>query len=273
MLYPSTAENQWLVVSFREDILISTYQFINSEQYSPNLKYFRLEGSVEYPTENWIDLGIYKASDEKGWKTFSVPQSTIRYLNISFISYHDIDTHYCTMNQIKVFGSTVVERMNKKFGVNEVNDTYVDKMDLDNLSRRPKELPSKKEHHPAIIDIEDNEYLDRWRAYMFGHGPWRDSFQDIDMQDHPDELTGQLVGIVKEILTWFKDIQRSEGEVEITDDVYNKMFDKIEHAEATVKKVINVIPKFLNTIAILQNKLFDHENRVYYIYIYIYIYT
>lgn len=52
-------EKKWVVIGLSEDILVTSIALANYEKYSSMLKEFQLLASTSYPTEKWINLGVY----------------------------------------------------------------------------------------------------------------------------------------------------------------------------------------------------------------------
>ena len=95
-------EKKWVVIGLSEDILVTSVALANYEKYSSMLREFQLLASTSYPTEQWINLGVYEAQARLGEQTFNVTDSSVhtRYLKIKF------NTHYgtedlCTLSQVR----------------------------------------------------------------------------------------------------------------------------------------------------------------------------
>ena len=96
-------EKKWVVIGLSEDILVTSVALANYEKYSSMLREFQLLASTSYPTEQWINLGVYEAQARLGEQTFNVTDSSVhtRYLKIKF------NTHYgtedlCTLSQVRL---------------------------------------------------------------------------------------------------------------------------------------------------------------------------
>ena len=46
-----------LVVNLSEDVAIDTITLRNSEDFSENPSLYKFYGSIDYPPENWVELG------------------------------------------------------------------------------------------------------------------------------------------------------------------------------------------------------------------------
>jgi hypothetical protein len=125
-----TTEPKYVVIGLSEDILVKQFAIANYERYSSHMKEIRLYGSVsihairEPNNQNWIHLGDFIAqwntnnhSNEKQIFTISEP-TWVRYVKVQFISHYG-DEYYCTISQISVHGSTVLQGFHEQW--NEEN--------------------------------------------------------------------------------------------------------------------------------------------------------
>ena len=95
-------EKKWVVIGLSEDILVTSVALANYEKYSSMLKEFQLLASTSYPTEKWINLGVYEAQARLGEQTFNVTDSSVhtRYLKIKFNTHHG-NEDLCTLSQVR----------------------------------------------------------------------------------------------------------------------------------------------------------------------------
>ena len=102
-------EKKWVVIGLSEDILVTTVALSNYEKYSSMLREFQVLASTAYPTEKWINLGLYTAEPRLGEQTFNISDSPAhtRYLKFKFLSHYGSED-LCTLSQIKVHGTTVI---------------------------------------------------------------------------------------------------------------------------------------------------------------------
>ncbi|CAM9719447.1 unnamed protein product, partial [Hapterophycus canaliculatus] len=74
-----------------------------------NLRKCKVLASQTYPVHEWLDLGTFTAKFVQGEQTFEIPQPAFaRYLKFKFLSHYG-DEFYCTVSQVKVHGSTMLE--------------------------------------------------------------------------------------------------------------------------------------------------------------------
>jgi len=103
-------EEKWVVVGLSEDIVVSQVVLANYEKYSSMLNEYQIRASTVYPTEQWQDLGTFRAAPKLGEQVFDMSgqaSSHTRYLRFDFLSHYDNDA-LCTLSQIKVHGTTVI---------------------------------------------------------------------------------------------------------------------------------------------------------------------
>ncbi|CBN77977.2 hypothetical protein (Partial), partial [Ectocarpus siliculosus] len=102
-------DKQWAVLGLSEDILVRSLVIGSHEKYSSLLKEFQVLASQTYPVNEWLDLGTFTAKFVQGEQTFEIPQPAFaRYLKFKFLSHYG-DEFYCTVSQVKVHGSTMLE--------------------------------------------------------------------------------------------------------------------------------------------------------------------
>lgn len=99
----------FVVIGLSEDILVTSVALANYEKYSSTVKEFQLLASTSFPTEEWINLGVYEAAARLGEQYFNVTTSSVhtRYLKFKFLTHYDNEA-LCTLSQIKVHGTTVI---------------------------------------------------------------------------------------------------------------------------------------------------------------------
>ncbi|XP_050219759.1 SUN domain-containing protein 4-like [Mercurialis annua] len=108
---PCSAEEKFVVIELSEETLVDTAVIANFEHYSSNLKDFELLGSLVYPTDTWIRLGNFTATNVKLAQRFSLQEPQwVRYLRLNLLSHYGSE-FYCTLSIIEVYGVDAVERM------------------------------------------------------------------------------------------------------------------------------------------------------------------
>lgn len=108
-------DKKYVVIGLSEDILVKIVKLSNYERYSSHVKEFTILASQEYPVKEWTDLGTYTALSKSGEQTFELKQAAwARYLKFKFLSHYGVE-HYCTVSQIKVHGSTMLQGFHEQW--------------------------------------------------------------------------------------------------------------------------------------------------------------
>ena len=114
------SEKKWLIIGLSEDVLVRTLVMENYEKYSSLLHEFQVLGSTSYPSSSWHDFGVYAAEARLGAQEFNLTTPAwARYLKFRFLSQHGSE-FYCTLSQIKVYGSTVLETFKREVEISEL---------------------------------------------------------------------------------------------------------------------------------------------------------
>ncbi|KAL5078444.1 hypothetical protein RYX36_017428 [Vicia faba] len=108
---PCSSEEKFVVIELAEETLVDTIEIANFEHYSSNLKDFELHGSLVYPTDVWIFLGNFTASNVKQAQRFVLQEPKwVRYLKLNLQSHYGFE-FYCTLSIVEVYGVDAVEKM------------------------------------------------------------------------------------------------------------------------------------------------------------------
>ncbi|XP_010498777.1 PREDICTED: uncharacterized protein slp1-like [Camelina sativa] len=108
---PCSTEGKFVVVELSEETLVNTIKLANFEHYSSNLKEFELQGTLVYPTDAWVHMGNFTASNVKHEQNFTLlDPKWVRYLKLKFLSHYGSE-FYCTLSLMEVYGVDAVERM------------------------------------------------------------------------------------------------------------------------------------------------------------------
>jgi Sad1 / UNC-like C-terminal len=105
---------KWVVIGLSEDILVKRVGIAMLERYSSHVKDFSLLVSTT-GTEAWRELGNFTAARAPGEQVFdmAVPMWA-RYVKFQILSHYGQE-HYCTVSQIKVHGSTVLQGFHEQW--------------------------------------------------------------------------------------------------------------------------------------------------------------
>jgi Sad1 / UNC-like C-terminal len=139
-IVPCEEKLKYVVVGLSEDILVKQIAIANYERYSSHMKELLLFGSASTLAirnqDQWIHLGNFIANTNTiyGVQTFDLIKPTwARYLKVEFVSHYG-DEYYCTVSQLSVHGSTVLQGFHEQW--NEGNDeTIEDEPDNDNTEK------------------------------------------------------------------------------------------------------------------------------------------
>jgi len=102
-------DKKWVVIGLSEDILVKELIIANYEKYSSIVNEFQVLGSQTFPTQEWRNLGTLGANFTQGEQKFQMLEPAwARYLKLRFLSHHGME-FYCTISQVKVHGSTMLE--------------------------------------------------------------------------------------------------------------------------------------------------------------------
>lgn len=108
---PCSVEEKFVIIELSEETLVDAIEIANFEHHSSNLKDFQLHGSLVYPTDVWVSIGNFTASNVKHAQRFVLPEPKwVRYLKLNLQSHYGSE-FYCTVSIIEVYGVDAVERM------------------------------------------------------------------------------------------------------------------------------------------------------------------
>ncbi|KAK7283823.1 hypothetical protein RIF29_13570 [Crotalaria pallida] len=108
---PCSTEEKFVIIELSEETLVDTIEIANFEHYSSNVKGFEIHGSLAYPTDVWVFLGNFTASNVKHAQRFVVQEPKwVRYLKLNLQSHYGSE-FYCTLSFVEVYGVDAVERM------------------------------------------------------------------------------------------------------------------------------------------------------------------
>ncbi|CAL0302549.1 unnamed protein product [Lupinus luteus] len=111
LLNPCSSEHKFVILQLSEEILVDKIYIANFEHHSSNLKDFHLHGSLLYPTDNWVFLGNFSASNVKQAQSFVLKEPQwVRYLNLNLQSHYGSE-FYCTLSIVEVYGVDAVDKV------------------------------------------------------------------------------------------------------------------------------------------------------------------
>lgn len=142
-------DKKFVVVSLSEDIRVEVIKLANYERFSSTVKDFQVMGSQTLG--KWADLGTYTAASGHGEQTFPLKSTTwARYLKFKFLTHHGAE-YYCTVSQIKVHGSTVVEGFHEQWKNDD--DTALADKKVEEIPPAVGTIPGKNQTSEPTTDI------------------------------------------------------------------------------------------------------------------------
>jgi len=172
MINECDMEEKWAIISLSEDILVDMVILVNLEYYSSNLKEFEILTTTHYPSEEWLSLGKFVAKDSHSWQAFKVKPTWARYIKLNLLTHYSGDL-YCTLSQVRVFGTTMLEGFRQDF------ESAADDLLLE-TNTTEKEIESKASSNSAtfefypphrfdIDEITSGENLEDFYSYIIGN--------------------------------------------------------------------------------------------------------
>ena len=220
------ADKKYVVISLSEDILVKQIKLSNYERYSSRVKEFQVLSSQEYPStggnsndnseENaaekdvWNTIGTYTVHSKSGEQTFELEEpSWARYLKFRFIS-HWGSEHYCTLSQIKVHGSTMLQGFHEQWiesenKINEEQELKEEEVVVD------KSVEIDQQQEEEVVDEEDGD-LDT--AAGDQHVEVGETDDRSDGVEQLGELSPETMGTDEQIGTESEEAEQLESSVD-----------------------------------------------------------
>ena len=153
-------DKKYVVVGLSEDILVKQIKLSNYERYSSRVKEFQVLVSQEYPVPNeeyWESIGTYEAESKSGEQEFELETpSWARYIKFRFLSHYGSE-HYCTLSQIKIHGSTMLQGFHEQWTGTEGKDTAEVEIEQ---SESSIDVEHSKEANEDEQDVEENSSVE-----------------------------------------------------------------------------------------------------------------
>eukprot|EP00956_Cyclotella_meneghiniana_P044065 scaffold300355_cov79-Cyclotella_meneghiniana.AAC.1 len=240
-------DKKYVVIGLSEDILVKIIQLANYERYSSHVKEFQVLASQEYPTQNndqWTDLGTYTALSKSGEQSFELKEPAwARYLKFKFLSHYGVE-HYCTVSQIKVHGSTMLQGFHEQWIESEMDNEDGDNVESNQnddeegqvqergeVAEERKEMKksSVNEQERATLDENSEQRIDE-QASEFTEADEVDGETDNDDTESAQEATSDELGFSDE----------PEHTAQGTDAVVNENADVVKEAEPSSTDNANI---------------------------------
>ncbi|CAO1617081.1 unnamed protein product [Jaminaea pallidilutea] len=105
--------NVYVVVELCDEIRIDSLVLANHEFFSRMFKRFKVSvaSSLGKATEEWKDLGIFRARNARGAQVFNISNPSTgfyRYVRIEFLEYYG-NEYYCPLSLLRVYGLTQLD--------------------------------------------------------------------------------------------------------------------------------------------------------------------
>ena len=143
-------DKKYVVIGLSEDILVKQIKLSNFERYSSHVREFHVLASQEYPApsaEYWTLIGTFEANARNGEQTFDLEEPAwARYLKFKFRSHYGAE-HYCTLSQIKVHGSTMLQGFHEQWIESE--------KELEQEMENQQQQQQQEDNHQGELDDSD----------------------------------------------------------------------------------------------------------------------
>jgi hypothetical protein len=109
--------SKWVVIGLSEDILVKRVGLAMYERYSSHVKDFALlaASTTTGGSDSWRSLGNFTAAPVPGEQIFDMKVPVwARYVKLVLLSHYGQE-HYCTVSQVKVHGSTVLQGFHEQW--------------------------------------------------------------------------------------------------------------------------------------------------------------
>jgi len=141
-------DKKFVVIGLSEDILVKQVKLANYERYSSHVQTFQILGSQTMG--DWVDLGTFDAHAGNGEQAFDLLEpSWARYLKFRFLSHFGME-HYCTISQIKVHGSTMLQGFREQWNDGDEHGGDVE-------SKEGQEVPDVSQNSTDAFSVETEQ--------------------------------------------------------------------------------------------------------------------
>eukprot|EP00978_Attheya_sp_CCMP212_P049299 scaffold645859_cov67-Attheya_sp.AAC.1 len=149
-------DKKYVVVGLSEDILVKQVFLANYERYSSHVKEFTIFGSATMLMGDWAEVGTFTAKPRNGEQSFDLTEPVwARYLKFRFTTHYGSE-HYCTLSQIKVHGSTMLQGFHEQWQASE--EETEDDPDIDSSSSVND--GSIHSIDPSSVDSEPSDHVE-----------------------------------------------------------------------------------------------------------------
>jgi len=189
-------DKKYVVIGLSEDILVKQIKLSNYERYSSHVREFQVLASQEYPApsaEYWTLIGTFEANPRNGEQTFELEEPAwARYLKFKFKSHFGAE-HYCTLSQIKVHGSTMLQGFHEQWIESEKELEQEKMMEKENQQLQQQQQPQGGNQQGDIDDSNDEQQHQHQENAVVVDGTSIEESSGVDKKrDHGDEDEIQL---------------------------------------------------------------------------------
>jgi len=187
-LYDCRLEPLEIVISLTEDVLIDSIMILNTENHASFFKDFEVKISTKYQDTEWLPVGIFQTEDKKEWQFFPIPQKWARYVKLKLINHHG-NEGLCTITQIKVLGTTMLENFRDEFLIKDdshFTSGVFDETEPTHFKPQPPKPPEYSIFLNQANNTSPNDMLTRLN-HGFPHGTNFPGPSTIISQDDSDD--------------------------------------------------------------------------------------
>ncbi|GIY08691.1 SUN domain-containing ossification factor [Caerostris extrusa] len=132
MLNPCKAKI-WFVIELCETVQASQIELANFELFSSCPKEFAVYSSDNFPTRDWVLLGVFNAAEQRVLQSFELKQEGFgKFIKIELLSHYGKE-HYCPLSVVRIFGTSMVdeyEEMETLSSHPEISEDDLDRLDI-----------------------------------------------------------------------------------------------------------------------------------------------
>ena len=129
-LLSQCANKVWFTIRLAEDVFVEKIGLIASELFASTFRHIQILGSRQYPTTEWRLLGEIETNPLETQEWFDISASShcskcyVKYLKIRVLTHHALEGYTnCALTRIQVFGSTLLQSLDKIQNMNSTSGT------------------------------------------------------------------------------------------------------------------------------------------------------
>jgi hypothetical protein len=256
LLVPCKDSEKWVEISLSEDILIDSIQIVQEELYSSWFKDFEIYGATEYPPQTWKSLGRFTLKHNLKTQVFKINPSWVRYFKIAMLTHYGSE-YYCTMSQLSVYGSTMLQSFHEDYQQKREQATEKLKRILKSAESSNTSYPTPSRRSADIdkgyqvlqkiwdlMDIENSNMVTKekildFREFLTGNGTLREwvpqpqwSFVPYSMETQHDTYSSNFL-----FKTLAEQITQTEMKMKITEKYIDLFVDLADKTQSIIEKL------------------------------------